>query len=269
MASKDLPVNIKADRCISKYAEAGGAVQRVALDQIGAHWLNRKGLPVSGKYVHYRWKLIMEEHGFSVNRYRHMIVVRCDRPEHRQKLREHNERFCANDPLLPKVTSDMVMGSISKTHLAYGFKCIKDGILWDHSGLPMKPSGPSKAAIPNHLDHGMLAVILDEKVLDLDPDGLEAIMVAENLDNDLNLPEHEMALLKHVRNAIMAASGVKNSDAGIKKATLWPTVKKKVNETLGGQFQDCFCGCECTYVRTYVPTLRTCVRTCVRTYRHI
>ena len=187
----------------------------------------------------------------------------------RHELRSMRTYDCQQDPLLPNVSKEMCLGSISKTHLAFGFKCIKDGICWDHSGLPMKPSGPSKSAIQNHLDHGMLAVILDEKVLDLDPEGLEAIMVAENLDNDLNLPEHEMALLKHVRHAIMDASGVKNSDAGTKQATLWPTVRKKVNETLGGKFQDCFCGCECTYVRTYVPTLRTCVRTCVRTYRHI
>ena len=187
----------------------------------------------------------------------------------RHELRSMRTYDCQQDPLLPNVSKEMCLGSISKTHLAFGFKCIKDGICWDHSGLPMKPSGPSKAAIQNHLDHGMLAVILDEKVLDLDPDGLEAIMVAENLDNDLNLPEHEMALLKHVRTAIKEASVLKEIDAGIKKESLWPAVKKKVSETLGGKFQDCFCSCECTYVRTHVRTYVRTYFTYVRTYIHI
>ena len=187
----------------------------------------------------------------------------------RHELRSMRTYDCQQDPLLPNVSKEMCLGSISKTHLAFGFKCIKDGILWDHSQLPMKPSGPSKAAIQNHLDHGMLAVILDEKVLDHDPDGLEAIMVAENLDNDLNLPEHEMALLKHVRTAVKEASVLKEIDAGIKKESLWPAVKKKVNETLGGKFQDCFCSCECTYVRTHVRTYVRTYFTYVRTYIHI
>ena len=126
-------------------------VVRAPLDQIGALWLNRRGLPVSGKYVHARWRTIVYEQGFAVSRYRHIILVRHNRPEHRQKLREHNERFCNNDPLLPNVSADIVLGSSSKTHLAFGFKCIKDSVNGGHSGLPMKPSGPSKDAIHEHL----------------------------------------------------------------------------------------------------------------------
>ena len=80
---------------------------------------------------------------------------------------------CQQDPLLPNVSKEMCLGSISKTHLAVGFKCIKDGVCWDHSALPMKPSGPSKGAIQNHLDHGMLAIILEERGLDVDPEGLK------------------------------------------------------------------------------------------------
>ena len=226
-----------ADRCVKDYAEGGGAIVRVPFDQIGALWLNRKGLPVSGKYVHNRWRSIMEKHGFSVKRYQYMILVRCNRPEHRRKLREHNERFCHQDPLLPNVSSDMVLGSISKTHLAYGFKCIKDGVCWDHSGQPMVPAGPSKEAIQDHIENGIFAIILDGRVLDENPEGVDAIMVSENLDNDQSLPEHEMALLKHVRCTIIeicASSGkrmhAKNS------AELWPQVKKKVAETLGGRW---------------------------------
>ena len=211
--SKHIPVCLRADKCLHDFAEAGGAVVRVPLDQIGALWLNRKGLPVSGKYVHNRWRMIMDEHGFSVKRYNYMILVRCDNAVHREKLRAHNARFCNQDPLLPNVSSDMCLGSISKTHLAYGFKCIKEGISWDHSGQPMRPAGPSKEAIEEHIKNGMFAIILEGRVLDEDPEGIDAIMTSENLDNDQNLPEHEVALLKHVRSTIVELTSAASSDS--------------------------------------------------------
>ena len=96
-SKEQLPVCLRAEKCIAEYAEGNGLIVRAALDQIGALWLNRRGLPVSGKYVHSRWRKIMEEQGFAVSRYRHMILVRCDSPEHRKKLKEHNTRFCNND----------------------------------------------------------------------------------------------------------------------------------------------------------------------------
>ena len=86
------------------------------------------------------------------------------------------------------MNSELLLGSISKTHLAFGFKCIKDGVCWDHSGLPMVPAGPSKDAIADHIENGMSAIILDGRVLTADPEGVDAIMVSENLDNDQNLP---------------------------------------------------------------------------------
>ena len=59
-------------------------------------------------------------------------------------------------------------------------------------------------------------------------------MVSENLDNDQNLPEHEVALMKHVRSTISGLAGVTTagprSDEG-----LWVRVKKRVSETLGGR----------------------------------
>ena len=78
----------------------------------------------------------------------------------------------------------MVLGAISKTHLAYGFKCIKDGVCWDHSVLPMQPAGTSKEAIADHIQNGMYAIILEGRALFEDPEGIDATMVSENLDND-------------------------------------------------------------------------------------
>ena len=163
----------------------------------------------------------------------------------------------------------------------------------------MKPTGPSQDIILEHLTHGMMAVILDGRVLLEDPDGVEAIMVRKNLDNDLNLPDHEMALLKHVRTAINGSYSelppvLVDEEYKGKKQLLWKLVRKKVGETLAGKWQDGFLQLR-TYVRTpemkRAPTLylstperffgkrtyvlldstlcgcvRTYVRMCVRTY---
>jgi len=96
-SKEPLPVCLRAEKCIHDFAEGNGEIVRAPLDQIGALWVNRRGLPVSGKYVHGRWRKIMDEQGFAVSRYRFMILVRCTTAEKRRQLYEHNERFCNND----------------------------------------------------------------------------------------------------------------------------------------------------------------------------
>ena len=72
-----------------------------------------------------------------------------------------------------------------------------------------------------------------------DPEGIDAIMVSENLDSDQNLPEHEVALLKHVRFTIVAVSPTRLmcAPAEERRVELWNEVRKKVAETLGGRWQ--------------------------------
>ena len=96
-SKEPLPVCLRAEKCINDFAEGNGEIVRAPLDQIGALWVNRRGLPVSGKYVHGRWRKIMDEQGFAVSRYRFMILVRCTTSEKRRQLYEHNARFCNND----------------------------------------------------------------------------------------------------------------------------------------------------------------------------
>ena len=43
LSKHELPVCLRADQCVARFAEAGGVVVRVPLDQIGALWLNRRG----------------------------------------------------------------------------------------------------------------------------------------------------------------------------------------------------------------------------------
>ena len=134
MASSEVPVCARAEAALAKYSKG---VVRIDVDQIGAHWLNRNGLPVSGKHVHHLWRTILQRHGFVKHRYNHAIVV--EMPEgDLQRLREHNQQFCEKDPLLPKASPNMKYGCLTKTHLIYGLKCFKHGSMrWDDTGEVM------------------------------------------------------------------------------------------------------------------------------------
>ena len=104
----------RAEAFIRSHEIAG--IQRIPVALIGAHWWNRRSLPVSGKYVHGLWKGILERQGFVVSRYVKAIVIECKSEPWKRRLNDHNARFCNTDPLLPTMnTRDLSYGSISKT----------------------------------------------------------------------------------------------------------------------------------------------------------
>ena len=118
---------IRAEKFMQRFQIAG--IQRIPVSQIGAHWWNRRSLPVSGKYVHGLWRGILDRQGFVVSRYIRAIVIECKSEPWRTQLNEHNERFCNSDPLLPTMNGrGLCYGSISKTHMIFGLKCIQAAI---------------------------------------------------------------------------------------------------------------------------------------------
>ena len=66
---------IRAEKFMNRFQIAG--IQRIPVSQIGAHWWNRRSLPVSGKYVHGLWRGILGRQGFVVSRYIRAIVIEC------------------------------------------------------------------------------------------------------------------------------------------------------------------------------------------------
>ena len=153
---EQLPLCIRAELFMNKHAIIG--IQRIPVWLIGAHWWNRRSLPVSGKYVHGLWRGILDRQGFVVSRYIRAIVIECKSEPWRTRLNEHNERFCNSDPLLPTMNDrHLVYGSISKTHMIFGLKCIQAAIPWDDADnvgdkSPMVASGSSKPTIQDHLE---------------------------------------------------------------------------------------------------------------------
>ena len=124
------PLCIRAETFVAKHEIVG--IQRVHVHKIGAHWWNRRSLPVSGKYVHGLWRGILDRQGFVLSRYIRAIVIECKSEPWRNRLNEHNKRFCNTDPLLPTMNDNRLeYGSISKTHMIFGLKCIQAAIPWD------------------------------------------------------------------------------------------------------------------------------------------
>ena len=198
MASSEVPVCARAEAALAKYSKG---VIRIDVDQIGAHWLNRNGLPVSGKHVHHLWRTILQRHGFVRHRYNHAVVV--EMPEgDLQRLREHNQQFCEKDPLLPKASPNMKYGCLTKTHLIYGLKCFKHGSMrWDDTGEVM--TVPKNAeTVKEHIENGVFAMVISKEAFLDNPDHLISIMVSGNLEQSVAMPEHEIALLQSVMSLV-------------------------------------------------------------------
>jgi len=198
MAASELPVCTRAEAALAKYNKG---VIRLDVDLIGAHWLNRNGLAVSGKHVHASWRTILDRTGFVQHRYQHAIVVEIPETDI-QRLRAHNQEFCNKDPLLPPVSPLMKFGCLSKTHLIYGLKCFKHGgIRWDDNAEPMV--APTNADSVNEtLENGVYAMVISKQAYLDDPDNLISIMVSGNIDQSVAMPEHEIGLLSSMMSAI-------------------------------------------------------------------
>ena len=241
------PLCIRAETFVAKHEIVG--IQRVHVHKIGAHWWNRRSLPVSGKYVHGLWRGILDRQGFVLSRYIRAIVIECKSEPWRNRLNEHNKRFCNTDPLLPTMNDNRLeYGSISKTHMIFGLKCIQAAIPWDDADSktdpsPMMATGKSKTTILDHLENGVHCLVLREAA-NADEEGVHDLMLSENLDNDHTMPEHEIGLLKHVCGAIESAM----KDLNLTRDTCWAVggqgsklyrqVVTKVKASLGGRWSD-------------------------------
>ena len=140
---------------------------------------------MSGKYVHGLWRGILGRQGFVVSRYIRAIVIECKSEPWRTQLNDHNQRFCNSDKLLPTMNDrSLIYGSISKTHMIYGLKCIQAAVPWDSENkderTPMMATGKSKGTIQDHLENGVHCLVLKEDANN-DTNGIRDLMLSENL----------------------------------------------------------------------------------------
>ena len=226
MGASDLPVCARAEAALGKYQKG---IVRLDVDLIGAHWLNRNGLPVSGKHVHHLWRTILDRHGFVRHRYDHAVVV--EMPEgDLQRLREHNQEFCDKDPLLPPASSSMKYGCLTKTHLIYGLKCLKHGtVRWDDTNEVMvvpKTAG----TVREHIENGVFALVIDKQAFVDNPDHLISIMLSGNLEQSVAMPEHEIALLQTVMSLLNSPVPEGQSP--------WEYMEKALQPLAGARWED-------------------------------
>jgi hypothetical protein len=105
--------------------------KRLKLEHLITHYLNRGGLPLSGKHVHALWNIILFKLGFVKSRYEFVIVIKLQ-GEERAKCVRHNANFHSKDTLLPPFLEeslpDELYGLLTKNHLVMGAKCVKHGM---------------------------------------------------------------------------------------------------------------------------------------------
>ena len=186
---------VRAQRLRNKFTQG---VRRMHVEDIGVSEYNRG---ISWKHVHYvQWQIDNSE-GFTRLRYKEATVL-SPNPADNESVWRHTKRItdAAGGRLAPP-TRRVLHGALAKNHLILGLNCRQHGaIAYENDGSTMKipPNGPGTMELVDTMAHGIYVEVIDYKAAEEDPDGVEYLSMADNLDQAKALPEHEAELLWRV-----------------------------------------------------------------------
>ena len=150
--------------------------------------------------------------GVKQSRYKHVDVVRI--PEEKlSSFRAVNRDKCASDALMPKYSSTMFLGNLTKSHFTHAQKLAKDGnrTLFNEGKVSIvyQAKQAEGSAI---LSEGVLCTVYKAELLD-DPEALDAIMNADNENADLEMEEDEVQAQGRVDAAVQSCLHLSGSEA--------------------------------------------------------
>jgi len=186
------------DRALS-FREVG--LERLDLDLLGFHPLNRGSLGISSVHVHeVAWSC---NAGVKLYRYKQVDVVRV--PEDAlEAFRNANKAKCTSDALMPKFTPSMKFALLTKTHFSHAQKLRKDGgrfLMNDGKSLIVGKTTDEGSEDRKIIMHGVLCSVYSAKLWN-DAGAMEALMNTDNDDADVEMGEDEIQALGRVESAV-------------------------------------------------------------------
>ena len=168
------------------------------VEDIGVSEHNRS---ISWKHVHYvQWQIDNSE-GFTRLRYKEATVL-SPNPADSEGVWRHTRRItdAAGGRLAPP-TRRVLHGALTKNHLILGLICrLHGGIAYENDGSVMKipPNSPGTMELVDTVANGIFVEVIAYGAVEADPDGVQYLSTADNLDQVKALPEHEAELLWNV-----------------------------------------------------------------------
>ena len=195
------------DRAL-KFREEG--LDRKGLDLLGFCSSNRGRLGINGYHVHkVAWSC--KTHTVKLVRYKQVDIVRVPQSE-LDAFRQYNKVKCDSDALMPKFSSVMRFGCLTKTHFCHANKLSKDGnrTLFNEGKIPVAFHDDGREG-EKIREEGVLTCVYGEGLWN-DPEAMEALMNADNDDADIEMGEDEIQAQGRIESAI---SAVETTHAGL------------------------------------------------------
>ena len=174
----------------------------------GVDRINRDGLDLNPNDVHHLASFIRKA-GCDVRELDRCVCVQLT-PGDRREV-EHNVRLCETTDLFPsmdKVMQEMMsMTTLIGSHCNYVSRCYYYGVQCNHPEHCSSEGCMNLAYLEevdeewaNAIRHGTMTTILSHAVRTEDPEGMHAVMAADNLKHGANLVEHTLQLITRLVN---------------------------------------------------------------------
>lgn len=191
----------RAEACRRNYSIG---VMRVDVWSLGPSPMNRA---VSDKYMHALGRQIMDKEGFSRMRYNKVTVLDVD-PINPSDVYEHAHAIAKRSGgrvAAPRMKD--LNACLTKNHLVLFLQAMASGqVVWDDTNAPMTIGSArvKQDELIDTLKHGVWVEKISHKAAAEDPEGVNAIIAADNLDQAFSLTEHEMELVNLYMVAVRA-----------------------------------------------------------------
>lgn len=224
-SSKREGIVTKAEACRLKY---GIGTMRMDIWSLGPSILNRA---ISDKYMHALGRQIFDNEGFSRMRYQKVTVLEID-PNKASETHDHANTLAqrSGGRIAPPRKREL-SSCLTKNHLTLWLQALASGqIAWDDDRQPMvlTQARVAQPELSDTLQNGVWVEKISYRAAIEDPEGVAAIIAADNLDQAFSLTEHEMELVRLYMSAVRSPTSA--------TTTAWDAAREAVARKSSGNW---------------------------------
>ena len=197
-----VPTSTVAEAARARYSI--GHIEKIKLDSLGTHPMNRGGLGVSAFHAE-RVALSIISDGFSRHRYRDATVIMVPASE-TATFRQYNEDLAAGDSKLPPASGAAQFALLGKNHLVTALKMLRIGSFTvSGTGEAIVPP-PGDAVLAAALKEGIYCDVLGEAVWS-DTEAIAALLAEDNMNASVEMGTNEVEILCFMGDELANLSG--------------------------------------------------------------
>ena len=184
----------------------------ITVDDLGPALFNRFGGATSGNHC---IKLVTDwnkKRGFANFKYKEIWVHRPN-PKDPYEVAKHAMQMEINDANLPKTLWKILSGVFRGCHLTHVIKLAKEERHKYADSEEIITPASGNAEFQFACEHGLYAFVFDYEDVEKHMPLFMALMAADNMDSDINMPEDEISVLRRAKRSLAIVDvGVQDRD---------------------------------------------------------